>query len=131
MKKVIAIVSAGILVFSMFLLLVGCQGAAGNIERVTMDATESGLVTIKNYKVQLKSNVDWASLNDSQREDIARAGFDKAQEQITAEKVFNYSITGYATDGSLAFMYDRQNKQMMVTVAEQVTATFPLEAPTS
>ncbi|HBT95950.1 MAG TPA: hypothetical protein DEB24_07720 [Coriobacteriia bacterium] len=131
MKKAIAIVLAGILAASMLAFLGGCRGAADNIENVTMDPTESGLVTIKNYKVHLKSDVDWTGLNDSQREEIARAGFNKAQEQIKAESVFNYSITGYSSDGALAFSYDRQNQQMIIAINGEMATTFPLEVPAS
>jgi outer membrane lipopolysaccharide assembly protein LptE/RlpB len=129
MKKIIALILATIVAVSMFGLLTACGRGASDIQAITVSENESNGVSIKIYRAQLKDSINWAELSDQDREKIAVAAFNEAQKKIAEDDVFNYSITGSATDESVTFMYDAENRQMVVFVAREIVSRVDVTPP--
>ncbi|MDR3037169.1 MAG: hypothetical protein LBU31_02000 [Coriobacteriales bacterium] len=128
MKRLVTILLAGVLALSSVGLLAGC-GAGDKIEGVTVGTQESSGVKISNYKVTLKSSVDWAALSNGEREKIAVAGFDAAQKKIAEDGIFQYNIIGLTADGQPAFQYDRENQKMIISVDSEVAGEVAVTPP--
>jgi hypothetical protein len=127
MRKVIAVILASILALSSVGILVGCS-ASGKIDKVSISEQESGGVKFKNYAVYLKADVDWAGISDSERQQIAVAGYDEAQKQVKTDGVFNYNITGYLNDQAV-FMYDKENSRLVLLVDNKAAGTVDVPKP--
>jgi hypothetical protein len=119
MKKIIALILATIVAVSMFGLLTACGRGASDIAAITVQENESNGVGIKVYTVQLKESINWASLSDQDREKIAVAAFNEAQKKIVEDDVFNYQIIGFGTDEPVTFMYDAENRMMVLYIAQE------------
>jgi hypothetical protein len=129
MKKIIALVLATMVAVSMFGLLTACGRGASDIASITVDENESNGVSIKIYDVQLKDSINWASLSDQDREKIAVAAFDEAQKKIAEDDVFNYQIIGSGTDEPVTFMYDAENRKMIIYIAQERAGEVDVKAP--
>jgi hypothetical protein len=128
MKKLVGIALAAVLAFSMLGLLAACKGSS-DIETITVGTQVSNEVTMSNYEVRLKASVDWASLSDSSREKIAKAGFDEAQAKIQEDGVHNYNIIGITGDGGRAFMFDREHSLLIIFVNDEKVGEVAVETP--
>ena len=129
MKKIVGVALTAVLAFSMVGLLVGCGKGANDIENISVGSQVSNEVTISNYEVRLKASVDWPSLSDSDRERIAKAGFDQAQDKIKEAGTHNYNIIGITAEGSLAFQFDREHSLVIIYVSDAKVAEVPVETP--
>jgi hypothetical protein len=122
----------GVLVVLLSVLLLGlltaCTTGADAIERIVVGSQKSNDVDMKNYQIFLKDTVDWPALSDQEREKIAVAGFEKAQEKIAEDGVHNYNITGIAGDNT-AFQYNGADKVMVIYLDNEQVATVAVTVP--
>jgi hypothetical protein len=129
MKKVVTLALATVLSLSMFGLLAGCAKGADDIASVTVGINESNGVEIKVYKVKLEDSVVWADLSEANRERLAVAGFEAAQEKIAEDGTFNYQIIGQAADEPITFLFDAENQRMIVYLAGEQVGEAVVEVP--
>jgi hypothetical protein len=129
MKKTIALILATILAVSMFSLLAACGRGASDIAAITVTENESNGVGIKIYNTQLKESINWAELSDQDREKIAAAAFNEAQKKIAEDDVFNYQIIGSSTDEPITFMYDAENRKMIIFLAQAIAGEVEVTPP--
>jgi hypothetical protein len=129
MKKIITLVVALALAVSMLGLLSACGRGAGDIESITVSENKANGVDIKVYQVSLKDTIVWADLSDGDRERIAVAAFNEAQKKIAENNIFNYSIIGRSADQPVAFMYDAENRNMVIFIANQPVSEVGVEVP--
>lgn len=129
MRKIVGVALAAMLALSMFGLLAGCGTGASDIENISVGTQVSNEVTMSNYEVRLKDSVDWPSLSDSDREKIAKAGYEQAQAKIKEDGTHNYNIIGITADGKAAFQYDREHTLLIIYVDDAKVAEVAVEAP--
>jgi ABC-type oligopeptide transport system substrate-binding subunit len=129
MKKIVAALLAVVLSFAMLGLLSACGASASSIDRITTQSQESNGVKYINYYVHFKENVDWASLSQSDREKLAKVGFDEAQKKIAEDEVFNYNISGTTAEGVDAFRFNGAEQTLRIMVDGETVGEIPVEVP--
>jgi hypothetical protein len=129
MKKIIVVVLALVVSFSMFGLLAGCGVGAGDVDRITTGTQESNGVKYTNYIVHFKDSVNWASLSQSDREKLAQIGFDEAQKKIAENQVFNYNVKGKTADGVDAFQFNGEFETLIIKVDGETVGEVPAKMP--
>ena len=127
MKKVVAVILASLIALSFIGVLVGCSPTS-KIDKIDVDTQESNGVKFKNYAVYFKSDIDWVSISDSERQNLAVAGYEEAQKRVKADGVFNYNINGYL-NGEPVFMYDKENSRLMLLINNESVGTVDVARP--
>ena len=127
MKKVVAVILASLLALSFIGVLIGCS-PTGKIDKIEVNTQESNGVKFKNYAVYFKSDINWASISDSERQQLAVAGYEEAQKQVKADGTFNYNITGYLNEEAV-FMYDRENSRLVLKIGNELAGFVEVAKP--
>jgi len=131
MRKRLAIaVICAFLVITVVFALSACKGGAvakpDSVTDFSISKQLSGDVTYTNYQVTVKNDADWDTMSSSDREKIIDYAFYQARQDMTANNVIYYNVTGVGEyvegeRGQTLFMYDKQNDQVVIYANGQET----------
>jgi hypothetical protein len=137
MKKIIALALVAIVSLSTLGLLAGC-GDTSNVEKIVVgtnttyaEGSDEG-ATQHTYNVHLKDTVDWDNLSTADRARIAKAAFEEAKEKVKEDGLITgYSISGRTADGNTAFMYNINERLLVIYIgnemSDETVSVTPLE----